>query len=178
VHPARLVEGDGLASSQCNGGSGPAALRDRNGRIWVATAGGAAVVDPRSLHAYKRRLPPVVMEEVLANDGHVPLQPLLKLPAGTRKLEFRYASPTFRTPRFVRYRYMLEGVDHDWIERGNQRVAQYTNLRPGSYRFAVNASAPGLGQGWSGDVTSIDIEIEPRLWQRSWFLALLAALSG
>ena len=86
-------------------------LRDDDGRIWVATAGGAAVVDPRSLHAYKRTLPPVVIEQVLANDTKVPLQSARKLPAGTRKLEFHYASLSFQTPRFVRYRYRLEGVD-------------------------------------------------------------------
>jgi diguanylate cyclase (GGDEF)-like protein len=136
------------------------------------------VVQPRSLHAYKRQLPPVVIEQAMANDANVPLQPVLKLPPGTRKLEFHYASLSFRTPRFVRYRYRLEGVDRAWIERGNQRVAQYTNLGPGRYRFAVNASAPGLGQGWSKDVTTVDIEIEPRLWQRSWFLSLLALLAG
>ena len=173
----RFGEADGLASSQCNGGSGPVVLRDHDGRIWVATAGGAAAVDPRSLHAYKRTLPPVVIEQVLANDAKVALQSALRLPAGTRKLEFHYASLSFQTPRFVRYRYRLEGVDRDWIERGNQRVAQYTNLGPGKYRFTVNASAPGLGHGWSIDSTTLDIEIAPRLWQQPWFLALLAGLA-
>jgi len=174
----RFGEADGLASNQCNGGSGPAALRDRSGRIWVATAGGAAVVDPRALRAYKRRLPRVVIEQASANDVVVPLQDVLKLPAGTRKLEFHYASLSFQTPRFVRYRNRMEGLDGRWIERGNQRVAQYTNLGPGKYRFAVNASAPGLGQGWSQDVTTVDIEIEPLPWQRGWFLPLLALLGG
>ncbi len=174
----RFGEADGLTSNQCNGGSGPAALRDHAGRIWVATAGGAAVVDPRSLHGYKRRLPPVVIEQVLASDASVPLQSTLRLPAGTRKLEFHYASLSFRTPRFVRYRYRLEGVDRGWIERGNQRVAQYTNLGPGRYRFAVNASAPGLGQDWSDDVTTLEIEIRPSFWQQAWFLPLLVVLAG
>ena len=174
----RFGEADGLASNQSNGGSGPAALRDRRGRIWVATAGGAAVVDPKSLHAYKRRLPPVVIEQALADDVAVRLQEVLELPAGTRKLEFHYASLSFQTPRFVRYRHKLEGVDRGWIERGNQRVAQYTNLMPGKYRFAVNASAPGLGQGWSSDVTTIGIEIQPRFWQHAWFLPLLTLLAG
>ena len=174
----RFGEADGLASNQCNGGSGPAALRDRDGRVWVATAGGVAVVEPRTLHAYKRELPPVVIEQVLANDLNVPLSGTLKLPAGTRKLEFHYASLSFQTPRFVRYRYRLEGVDHGWIERGNQRVAQYTNLGPGKYRFLVNASAPGLGQGWSDDITTLDIGIEPRLWQQPGFLALAVVVVG
>ena len=90
-----------------------------------------------------------------------------------RKLEFHYASPSFPMPRFLRYRYRLRGMDRDWIDRGNQRVAQYTNLGPGQYRFPGRMSAPG-GQGWSKDATALDIEIQPLLWQRGWFQRLLA----
>src|SRR5690606_15332888 len=35
---------DGIANAQANGSSGPAAIRRRNGSIWVATAGGVAAV--------------------------------------------------------------------------------------------------------------------------------------
>jgi diguanylate cyclase (GGDEF)-like protein len=179
----RFGEADGLASSQCNGGSGPAAIRDARGRIWVATARGASVVDPATLHAFRRALPPVVIEQVLVNDRPVPLQSPLHLPPGSEKLEIRYASPSFLIPRFVRYRQKLQGVDAGWIERGNRRVAQYTNLNPGQYRFQVDASAPSVGQGWARDATTLDIEIQPRLWQRTGFrllmvLASLLALAG
>ena len=170
-------EADGLASAQCNGGAGPSALLDRRGNVWIATAGGAAVVDPKALSKYHRQVPPVVIEQVLANDAPVAQGGALVLPAGTRKLEFHYASLSFRMPRFLRYRYRLQGVDHGWIDRGNQRVAQYTNLGPGHYRFLVEASAPGLGQGWGKDATVLDIEIEPMLWQRGWFQAALVLLA-
>lgn len=159
-------EADGLVSAQCNGGSGPAALRDSRGNIWIATARGAATVSPGALQAYRHALPQVVLEQVLADGKPVPLDRVLRLPAGTRKLEFRYAALSFLMPRFLRYRYRLDGFDPAWVERGNQHSAQYTNLDPGSYRFNVGASAPGLGQGWSRDVTSIRIEVAPQPWQR------------
>ena len=171
-------EADGLASSQCNGGSGPAALRDAAGQIWVATARGAAVVDPSVLHSYRRQLPPVVIEQLLVDGRAFSPQNTRRLPAGTRKLEFHYAGLSFHMPRLLRYRHRLEGVDETWIERGNQRSAQYTNLAPGRYRFLVNVSAPGLGQGWSPDVTVMEIEIKPLLWQQPWFLPLIGLLLG
>jgi diguanylate cyclase (GGDEF)-like protein len=136
------------------------------------------VVDPSKLDAYRRELPPVVLEQVLVNDRPTPMRSQMRLPAGTRKLEFHYASLTFKFPRFIRYRYRLDGLEHEWNERGNQRVAQYTNLRPGQYRFLVNASLPGLGMGWSKDTTAVEIEIEPRLWQQPWFIPLLGLLAG
>lgn len=174
LNPDQFGEPDGLASSQCNGGSGPAAIRDAQGRLWVATARGAAMVDPTVLHSYRRTLPQVVIEQVLADDRAMPLQAKLELPPGTRKLEFHYAGLSFQMPRLLRYRYRLEGIDAGWIERGNQRVAQYTNLGPGTYRFHVTSSAPGLGQGWNDDVTTLEIRIKPQFWQHPWFLAAAA----
>lgn len=178
LSPDQFGEADGLASAQCNGGAGPSALLDRRGDVWIATAGGAAVVNPKALSNYHRQVPPAVIEQVLANDAPVALGESLQLPAGTRKLEFRYASLSFRMPRFLRYRYRLQGVDRDWIDRGNQRVAQYTNLGPGHYRFLVDVSAPGLGQGWGRNATTVDIEIEPLFWERGWFQALFALLAA
>ena len=169
-------EVDGLVSAQCNGGSGPSALRDTRGRLWVATARGVAMVAPGALQAYRRPLPHVVLEQVLANDKPLPFDRTLHLPAGTRKLEFRYVAPNFMMPRFLRYRHRLVGVDDDWTERGSERLAQYTNLGPGRYRFEVEVSAPGLGQGWSRDITSINVEIAPYPWQRRGFIVAAVLL--
>jgi ligand-binding sensor domain-containing protein len=172
-------EADGLVSAQCNGGSGPAALRDSRGNIWVATSRGAAVTNPARLQAYRHQLPQVVIEQAYADDKPVSAEDgLLRLPPGTRKLEFRYAALSFLMPRFLRYRYRLEGEDAAWIERGNLRVAQYTNLRPGRYRFLVDVSAPTVGRDWSGEPTVIDIEIKPQPWQQAWFLAVATLLLG
>ena len=171
-------EADGLVSAQCNGGSGPVALRDARGDIWVATARGAAVVSPRALSHYRRELPRAVLEQVLVDDKPVRLGGVLQLPPGTRKLEFRYAAPSFLMPRFLRYRYRLEGLDTAWVERGSRRSAQYTNLAPGSYRFDVNVSAPGLGRDWSDDVTSIRVEIAPQPWERRGVVVAAAILGA
>lgn len=171
-------EADGLASAQCNGGSGPAALRDHKGNIWVATARGAATTSPARLNAYRHELPAVAIEQALANDKPLAMGPRLDLGAGTRKLEFHYAAPSFLMPRFLRYRYRLEGVDGGWIERGNQRVAQYTNLGPGDYRFLVDVSAPSLGRDWSAHPAVIEIHIARQAWEQPWFLVLCAALAS
>lgn len=173
-------EADGLVSAQCNGGSGPAAMRVARGNLWIATARGAAAVAPGSLQAYRHGLPRVVLEQVLAESKPVSGDKVLRLPAGTRKLEFRFAAVSFQMPRFLRYRYQLEGFDPGWVERGTLGGAQYTNLDPGSYRFRVNVSAPGLGQAWSSEVTAVDIEIAPLPWQRRGFIvaAILLGVAG
>lgn len=168
-------EADGLVSAQCNGGSGPSAMRDSHGNLWIATARGAASVSPSALQKYRHTLPPVVVEQVLADGKPVPLAKTLHLPAGTSKLEFRFAAVSFLMPRFLRYRYRLNGLDPTWVERGSQHTAQYTNLDPGNYRFNVTVSAPGLGQSWSQDPTEIQIEVAAQPWQRRGVIAAALA---
>ncbi len=172
-------EADGLISAQCNGGSGPAALLDRVGNLWVATARGVATVSPGNLRAFRHPLPKPIVEQVLANDVPVAKSSVLTLPPGTNKLEFRYAAVSFVMPQFLRYRYRLRGVDHDWVDHGNQRSVQYTNLKAGHYQFEVAVSAPGLGQTWSKTPVVVELTIAPRLWERQsviWGMVILLLL--
>lgn len=164
----QFAEPDGMASAQCNGGSGPAAVRTRDGSIWIATAKGVAIVQPDELAKYQLAPPPVVIEGIRVDDHVANGKDTLLLPPGTRKLELDYVSLSYRTPEQIRYRYRLEGFDNGWVERKQMRNAQYTNLPPGRYRFQVSAAQGG--SGWSPETASLNFEIQPRFYQRPWFL--------
>jgi diguanylate cyclase (GGDEF)-like protein len=166
----QFAEADGMASAQCNGGSGPAALRARDGAIWVATAKGVAVVQPDQLARYQLAPPDVVIEGVRVDGLESTDKQGLVLPPGTKKLELDYVSLSYRTPEQIRYRYRLEGFDNNWVERNQLRNAQYTNLAPGRYTFKVSAAL--RGSGWSPETASLNFEIQPRFYQRAWFLPL------
>lgn len=179
--PAKLLqvesfgEADGMASAQCNGGSGPAAMRAPDGTLWFATAKGAAQMRPSRLTLFRRTPPPVVIETVRVDDAVVRGTGLV-LPAGSRKLEIHYAGLSYQLPRQIRYRYQLEGFDPDWVERGTQRVAQYTNLPPGDYVFRVSAANPGAA--WQPNEARLTFHLKPHWWQLRWVqgLAVLLAL--
>ena len=170
----QFAEADGMGSAQCNGGAGPAALRAADGSIWVATAKGVSVVQPDQLPRYQLAPPPVVIEGLRVDDANASANGNLVLPPGTRKLELDYVSLSYRTPEQIRYRYRLEGFDNGWVERSTRRNAQYTNLPPGQYRFQVSAAQ--RGSGWSPETASVNFEIQPRLYQRPWFLPLAGSL--
>ncbi len=170
----QFAEADGMGSAQCNGGAGPAALRARDGSIWVATAKGVSVVQPDQLPRYQLAPPPVVIEGLRVDDANASANGNLVLPPGTRKLELDYVSLSYRTPEQIRYRYRLEGFDNGWVERSTRRNAQYTNLPPGQYRFQVSAAQ--RGSGWSPETASVNFEIQPRLYQRPWFLPAAGSL--
>jgi PAS domain S-box-containing protein len=73
-----------------------------------------------------------------------------------------------------RYRYRLDGLDHQWHEVGsNQRVVTYTTLPAGRYTFRVQgATSRGA---WSEPGLELAVEILPPWWNTWWFRGLCAA---
>jgi len=162
---------DGLRSGECNGAGEPSALRTRDGRLWFATQGGAAVLDPRA----PLPSPPVAVpriEQVLVDGRPVQHVSGVALKAGRETLEIRYTAPVFRAPDRVRFRYRLSGFDERPVDAGTRRTAIYTNLAPGRYAFEVAVSARGGPFGPSA--APLPVRVEPHLQQTWWFLALCA----
>jgi signal transduction histidine kinase len=96
------------------------------------------------------------------------------VPAGHVHFEFDYAGLSFVSPQKVRYRYKLEGFDHDWTEAGARRTAYYTNIPAGHYTFRVQAANnDGL---WNSNGASLPFELRPHFYQTLWFYALLTLL--
>src|SRR5205814_2756981 len=60
---------------------------------------------------------------------------------------------------------------HDrWVDAGTSRVAYYTNIPPGRYRFRVQASnADGL---WNESGDAIEFYLAPHFYRTGWFYGL------
>jgi len=159
-------ENDGLGSRQCNGIANPAALRSRDGRIWFVTANGVSALTNRVLPALPERKP--VIERVLINGKEVARPALSAVLPGAERIEFEFASLTFVAPERLRFRYRLEGYDNDWIDAGTNRVASYTNLSAGPYRFVLASSRDGAA--WHS--SSVPFDLRPHFYETRWFLAL------
>ncbi len=165
---------DGLESKQSSSGQ-PAACKARDGRFWFATVKGVAVVDPAAIKS-NQYLPPVVIEQILADGQPAPAGAKIELPAGTDKFEFHYAGLSLSAPEKVRFRYKLEGYDKGWVNAGGQRVAYYTNISPGNYKFRVIAcNSDGV---WNEAGASQMLYLKPRFYQTYWFYALCIAAIG
>jgi ligand-binding sensor domain-containing protein len=160
-------EADGMRDRECNGVADPAGWRTKDGHLWFPTGKGLVVIDPAHLH--DRKPPHALVDSVRVNGRSQPTTaPLLVLPAGSPRLELGYTAPALRGPERLRFRYRLSGFEPDWNEAGAQRIAQYTNLRPGDYRFIVEA---GVDDHW-GDAASIAMTIPPLFYETGWFYAL------
>jgi len=69
-------------------------------------------------------------------------------------------------------KYMLEGLDKNWIITGNNSEAVYSYLPPGNYTFLVKGEdAEGHP---SKNITRLVIKVKPPFWKTWWFLGLAA----
>jgi hypothetical protein len=161
---------DGMADAECNGGS-PAGAVLADGTLWFPTSAGLAMVNPARLRRNDVP-PPVFLEKVVSDDRQWTPKSALRLPSGTRRVEFHYTALSFSNPAKVRFAYRLEGFDDDWVSAGTERVAHYTHLSPGNYRFRVLASNDsGL---WNRAGASVAVKLEPRYYQTPWFMVVCA----
>lgn len=92
---------------------------------------------------------------------------------------FDFLAVNFRSTELTTYEYMLEGFDADWVQAGDRRYTNYTNLSPGTYTFKVRArNADGI---WSENDASIEIRVSPPWWRTLWaygFYVLLIGFAG
>jgi len=163
-------EADGMLSSQCNGGSVPAAALRRDGTILFATSKGVATVTPSQLAQFSLKPPPVVVQQVSA-DGRAVALTQTQLPAGTLRVRFQYAGLSYVMPSRIIYRTQLQGFEQGWVDRGTANHAEYTNLPPGDYRLLVSAAYPE--SEWNPEVARVEFTVLPLFWQKTW-LQLLA----
>lgn len=163
---------DGMKSSECNSGE-PSGYKSTDGRLWFATIRGVVVVDPKRM--VYNPVPPNVIVEELRVDGAV--STTATLPSTAEKLEFQYTATCLTAAERVKFKYILEGYDKDWVEAGNRRAAYYNNLPRGrTYRFRVIAcNNDGV---WNETGAWAEFRITPFWWETWWFYGLCALCVG
>ncbi len=90
-------------------------------------------------------------------------------------LIFEYVGLWYTDPSKVRYRYMLEGFDLDWIY-SRDRQAIYSNLPPGSYTFKLAAT-----ENEAFDDEPIQVyrfTVSAPYWRQWWFILLCVLLAS
>jgi signal transduction histidine kinase/ligand-binding sensor domain-containing protein len=164
---------DGLMNPECNGGSEPAGIKAADGKLWFPTQGGVIVVDPENEPA-NTEPPLVTIEQVILDGKAMAFHNGVEIGPGSENLEIHYAGLSFIRPDQVRFRYRLEGLDNDWVEAGTRRIAYYSHIPPGRYRFSIlAANADGV---WNLEGAGIPFVVNPPFYRRSWFLAGIAAV--
>ena len=179
IHGRVYGKPDGLPTRECTmaaqSGGGPSP----SGTLWFPTIKGLASVNPSKL-AFNPHPPPVVIESVwvegrsassnaLRSDWQEPVV----IAPGQERLEIQYTSLNLTAPQRAQFRYRMEGHETEWTDADTTRVARYTKLPPGRYRFQVTAS--NEDDVWNEQGSSVAFIVQPPFWRTWWFLAASAA---
>lgn len=168
---------DGMRTSEATAIYQPSGCVTKDGRLWFSTTEGVVAVDPGRIRR-NALPPPVLIEKINADDNQIDIKPEITVGAGTHRLAIHYNGLSLLVPLRVRFKYKLEGYDHEWIEAKGNRVAYYTKLPPGHYVFRVTAANnDGV---WNDAGASIKIRKAPYFYQTIWFMVLagLALMAG
>jgi ligand-binding sensor domain-containing protein/signal transduction histidine kinase len=164
---------EGLSTNRMNGGVQPAGALGSSGELWFPSTRGAVRVQPDVMD--RGGAFPVLIEQIVADDHQVPVSGGLRLAPGQGKLEVHYTAIRLRSPERTRFKYWMEGFDPDWTDAGQRRIAYYTNMPAGDYRFHVVAYE--LNDPGNAAEQVLRIEWRPHFYQTGWFLALCALVA-
>jgi signal transduction histidine kinase/ligand-binding sensor domain-containing protein/DNA-binding NarL/FixJ family response regulator len=81
-------------------------------------------------------------------------------------ISFEFDALYLRNPAHVKYAYMMEGVDEEFVDIGENRVVNHSNLDPGNYVFKVKAS---INEEWDqSEVAFVNVKILSPFWRTWW----------
>lgn len=147
----------------------PTLTETTDGRIWYATTAHTGWIDPRRI-GRNPLAPTPQITAVQTSQRPYPITGPVHLPAGTEDIQLDFTAAVLTIPERARFRYRLAGLETAWREAGARRQAFYTNMRPGDYRFEVQASnEDGV---WSRQTAHLDVSIAPTFVQTAWFKLL------
>jgi signal transduction histidine kinase len=162
---------EGMRTIECRIGAQPSSWMTKDGSVWLPSARGFVEIEAQPTDSLGPPKPWIVRVQV---DGKtVAAADRIHLSAGAHELAIGFTAIRLGRAERVQFRYRMQGLDQNWVETGNERVARYTQLRAGGYRLLVSARDPG-GE-WSEPVASATIEQMPFFYQTLWFRGLLAA---
>jgi signal transduction histidine kinase/streptogramin lyase len=143
-------------------------FKGKDGTLYFGGPNGFNVFHPHNLHI-NTRVPPIVITRFSLFNNPIPGKNEAKeieLNHNQNFFSFEFAALNYSSPEKNQYAYRLVGIDKDWIYSGQQRLANYTSISPGTYVFLVKASNnDGI---WNEKGTAVTIIIHPPWWRTWW----------
>jgi ligand-binding sensor domain-containing protein len=161
---------DGLKTNEFNSGFQPNVLNETGNQIWFPTIKGVVIMN-KFRYTENTYTPIVKIERILIDNEERKLDSSLTLSRDAKSFEFFFTAPKFHQQAKLFFEYRLEGYSNEWSPATIERVARFTNIKPGAYTFKVRLFSNAATE------TGITINIPVPFWQKPWFIAIIYASS-
>lgn len=156
---------DGLPNDEFNHG---AAMKAPDGTLYFGGVEGLTYFDP-ALLSVKSQMPRIVITKITINgklfnkQGFYHLIDKIQLPYERNFINISFAAMDFSDSKSNKYRYMLEGLNNNWVSNENGNTAVFTDLDPGRYVF--NVQGKNRYGVWNKEGRKLEILIVPPWWE-------------
>jgi serine phosphatase RsbU (regulator of sigma subunit) len=173
---------DGLQGDEFN--QNAFAKDTRTGNILFGGPNGFNVFNPEKLRG-NQFLPPIALTGFLRyNSDDQDGKPIVEKGISERDsvlltykdniIAFDFAALSFYNNQKNQYKYLLEGINDNWIQLGNNHTITFTNLSPGEYRLRViGSNNDGI---WNPEGASLYISVSPPWWKTKIAYSMYAIL--
>ena len=155
---------DGIQSYEFNSG---AAIKTKDGKLLFGGMNGFNIFDPDEIEENENKPNIVITDFKIFNQSqHREYfnNDTIRLKYDQNFFMFDFSAMDYVNPAKNKYQFILEHLDKDWVfTDADKRSADYTDVKPGIYRFKVKASnSDGI---WNENGIAIVIIIEPAWYQ-------------
>ena len=182
---------DGLQGNEFRSGC---AFKAPSGRLYFGGNGGLTSFSPLMIDNGGFRMPQVTLARLTMLDREVVYDPAaggdnlidkhiseatrIRVPRDVDMFSLEFSVPEYTNPQRLVYAYRLSGFEDDWkTAPARLRMATYTNVPPGRYRFEVKAFFAGDPEDCSE--RAVDLRVEAPWYRTGWaWAAYLVLLAG
>ena len=163
---------EGMAGSQCSRDGQPSFTESGSDRLIYPTNMGISIFDLNKI-TVPTNTSEAVIESYSINNTSVMNNFDDIMINKSDNISFSFTAFDYTSPEKITFRYKLEGKDHDWLYSypGSKRIAAYKNIKPGIYKFIVQAA--GNLTDWSNRSAGITFKVKKTFYQKTYFFLFL-----
>ncbi|NOZ48189.1 MAG: SpoIIE family protein phosphatase, partial [Chlorobi bacterium] len=165
-----------------------ASYKNKDDDIWLNSTNGLIKINPQ-LSIPSTAAPKCFIENILLYNKafnylnfsdyineETKLPDYLIFPSEINYISFQFTGIKFSNQNELVFKYKLENFDTSWQKSIDSRIATYTNLLPGNYKFLVKCYD---SSGKESNIAIQKFKIEAPLYRQIWFyILLLLAVAG
>lgn len=147
-----------------------------DGRMVIGYRRGLGFFYPDSLHKPAEKFVPYISslqingKDIHTKEGLFNLRNL-ELEHNRNFLTIEYSALSIEDGKDIRTSHQLTGVDESWVNAG-QRIVNYSDLKPGNYRFLLKAES--ISNPANTEQMQLNITLFPPWWKTWWANTLFA----